>query len=110
MAVGLLRDLQVPEHPSRRVAGAHGQKAPGGLDEIPRPREVIAPQVVVALRETPRDRQARDDAAFDAFRLVRLQDGRAEVIERPPGTLGSRAAADRLVPRLPPGDVRGTRR
>jgi hypothetical protein len=37
---------------------------------------MVAAQVVVAFEKTPRDRQARDDAAFHAFRFVARKHGR----------------------------------
>ena len=79
---GFLRDLQVPQHASDVLVRADGDEAAGGLDEIARPHQVIAAQVVVALGEAPRDRQAGDDAAFHALRFVRPQHRRAELIQR----------------------------
>src|SRR5439155_17571564 len=41
----------------------------------------IAAEVVVRLRESPRNREARDDSAFDALRFVCPQHGGADLIE-----------------------------
>ena len=58
------------------------RKPVAGFDEIPRPDEVIAAQVVVALREAPRNGQAGDHAALDAFRFMCAQHRRTQVIQR----------------------------
>ena len=47
------------------------------LHQIARPDQMITAEVIVALRETPGNRQARNDAAGECQRLVREHDGDA---------------------------------
>ena len=110
MAVGFLRDLQVPQHASRLVARADGQKARPSFDEIPRPDEVISAKVVVAFGEAPRNRQAGDHAALEAFRFMCAQDGGTQVIQRAARRFPRRTGLKRFVPGLPGSDVLRLRR
>ena len=82
MAVRFLRHLQVSQHAPDLLVRTHRDEATGGLDEVARPHQVVAAQVVVGLGEAPRDRQAGDDAAFHAFGFVRAQHRGAGVIQR----------------------------
>ena len=67
VAIGLLRDLQEAQDPPGVVVGAGRQETAGGLCEIARPDEVITAQVVVALGETPWDREAGNHAAAEVL-------------------------------------------
>ena len=65
-----------------------GQKCAGRLAEVARPDQMVASEIVVALAESPWNREAGDDAAGERRRLVAVQDGRADAIHvvsaRPP--------------------------
>ena len=67
MAVRLLGRLQVMNDTARLLLGADGQSAAGDLDEVARPDEVIAAEILVALGEAPRNRQAGDVAARETI-------------------------------------------
>ena len=104
MAVGFLCDLEVSQHAPDMLVRAHRDKAAGGLHEVSGPHQVIAAQVVVRLREAPRDRQAGDDPAFHPFGFVRAQHRGTGVIQRA-SCLRWYAAFELRVPGLPGSDV-----
>ena len=104
MAVRFLRHLEVSQHAPDLLVRAHRDEAAGGLDEVARPHQVIAAQVVVGLGEAPRDRQAGDDPAFHALGFVRAQHRGAGVIQRA-SRLRWDAAFELRVPGLPGSDV-----
>ena len=79
VAVRVLRHLQEMKHAPGVVKRAGRNEAAGRLDEVARPHEVIAAEVVVALLESPRDREAGDQAAAEVFRLVHSENGGAEI-------------------------------
>jgi len=47
MSVGLLGDLQVVKRPANFLARAGRQQAFGRLDQVPRPGQMIAPQIII---------------------------------------------------------------
>ena len=63
VAVGLLDGAQIGEDRQRVVGGAGGEEAARGLDQVARPDQMVAAEVVVALAEAPGDRQAGDRRA-----------------------------------------------
>ena len=99
VAIRLLRHLQVAQHAPDVLVRADGDEAARDLDEVPRPHQVIAAEIVVRLRESPRNREAGDDPAFHTLRFVCPQHGGADLIE--PGSLrraGRRPRAARARP------------
>ena len=62
------------------VRAAREQRAPS-FAEIARPDEMIAPHVVVALAEAPRNRQAGDEASRERRRLMDAKDVGAHAID-----------------------------
>ena len=99
MSVGLLRRLEPAQDAARIVERAGRHQRARGLDQIARPDEVIAAEILVAARETPRDRQAGDDAARERLRLVGAQHRRADAIGARPAIVARRI--ERHQPRLP---------
>ena len=63
MAIRFLDRDQIIEHGLRGGDGARRQQAAGGFDEIARPDQMIAAEIVIALGEAPGNRKARDDGA-----------------------------------------------
>ncbi len=74
VAVRLLRRDEVGEGAPGRGRGAQGDERPGRFDEIARPDQVVAAQVVASV--APRDRQAGHGCARHGSVLVRPQDRR----------------------------------
>src|SRR5262249_8500748 len=56
------------------------QKRAGAFDQVARPREVVAAEVVVALVEPPGNRQAGDHSTAKALLFMRLQHRSADPI------------------------------
>ena len=102
---GFLGHLQVPQHPPDLLVRTNGDQATRRLDEVAGPHQVIAAQIVIRFGESPRNRQAGDDAAFHAFGLVRAHDCGAGVVQRRP-FLGRNAPSELRMPLRPPADVR----
>ena len=111
MTVGLLRRLEPAQHPPGVGKRAAGRQAAGGLDEIARPDEVIAAEILVALVEPPGDRQAGDHAAGKRARLMAAQHRGADAI----GVVGVAGiggveAQQPVLPGAPPRDILRHRR
>ena len=70
MSIRFLRHLEVPHHTSDVLVSADRDEATRRFDEVARPDQVVAAQIVVRLRESPRNREARDDPTFDALGFV----------------------------------------
>src|SRR5208337_5213833 len=69
-----LRGFEIAQD-ARRVRNRSGsQQRSGGFDQIARPDQMVSAEVLVALAEAPRNREAGDDAAEKVFRFVRAQD------------------------------------
>jgi hypothetical protein len=105
MAVGLLDRPEIGEDPQRILAGTGGKEAAGGLDEVARPDQVIAAEVLVALAEAPRDRQAGDRRPREIERPVSGEHGRAHAIGVETGWRCAVERLELLLPRPPAGDI-----
>ncbi len=75
VAGGFLRGFEVAQHADRIGHRSGGQQSAGGFDQVARPDQVVAAEIFVALVESPRNREAGDDAAEKIFRLVGAQHG-----------------------------------
>ncbi len=80
MAIRLLRGAQVIQHAHRFVERAGSEQAAGGFHEVARPYQVVAAEVVVPLAGAPRDGQAGDEAAGEAWGFVGAQHGGADAV------------------------------
>ena len=70
VAIRLLYGAEIAEHGLGLVIGARRQQAAGILDEIARPDEVIAAEILIALVEAPGNGEAGDDRARHRIGLV----------------------------------------
>jgi hypothetical protein len=104
MTVSFLRDLQIPQDAPGVLMRTDRDEAARGLDEVAGPHQVIATQVVVGLREAPRDRQTGNDPALDALRFVRAQHRGTGVVQGA-SRLRWDAAFERRLPGFPASDV-----
>ena len=81
MSVGFLGGFEVMQDAQRVVVCAGGEQAAGVFDQIARPDEVVATQVLVALVESPGNGEAGDDAAEEILRFVGAENGGAGAIQ-----------------------------
>ncbi len=80
VAVRFLRRFQIAQHAHRVGDRSGGQQRARGFDQIARPDQVVSAEILVAFVESPRNREAGDDAAQKIFRLVGAQDrGRSAI-------------------------------
>ena len=81
MPIGFLGGHQIDQHLARLIDIAGGEQSTGAFDQIARPNQVIAAQIIVTFIEAPRNRQARDHRAAEALGLVGLQDRGRDPVE-----------------------------
>src|SRR5207253_7432685 len=81
MTVLLLGRHEVEESLSRVFSVSGGDEPSGCLRQVPRPDQVVSAQVVVALGETPWNRETGDHCARVGFFLVRSEDCIAYAVE-----------------------------
>src|SRR5438874_9689357 len=81
MTVLLLGRHEVEESLSRVFSVSGGDEPSGCLRQVPRPDQVVSAQVVVALGETPWNRETGDHCARVRFFLVRSEDCVADAVE-----------------------------
>src|SRR5438105_4040791 len=108
VAGGFLDRPQIVKDLARFALRSGGNHAARGLDEVARPDEMVAAQVLVAFGEAPGDRQAGDVAAGERPRLVRAQHRGADTVGiRPAAARSSIQRKKRALPGTPAGDVSG---
>src|SRR6185436_5103283 len=78
MAISLLDRAEIPQYLQCVGGSTGGQKAACRLDQVTRPHQMIAAEVLVAFTETPWDRQACDGRSRKAERAVCGQNGRTD--------------------------------
>ena len=106
MAVGLLDGAEIGQYLQRVGGRTGGQKAACRLDQVARPHQMIAAEVLVAFAETPWDRQACDGRSRKAERAVRGKNGRADAIGIRSGLGLAIERQQLLLPVAPAGDIR----
>src|SRR6266581_8053415 len=88
MTVLLLGRHEVEESLSRVFSVSGGDEPSGCLRQVPRPDQMVSTQVVVALGESPWNRETSDHCARVGFLLVGSKDGVAHTIEVEAGLVG----------------------
>ena len=104
MSIGFLRGFEVMQHAQSIVVRACGQQSAGILDQIARPDQVVATEILVALVEAPGNGEAGDDSTEKVLGFVRAKNGHADPVQ----VFFARLLVELLqclLPVLPMGDV-----
>jgi hypothetical protein len=80
VSIGFLRGFEIMQHAESVVVSARGQQSARALDQIARPDQVVAAQILVAFVEAPGNGEAGDDAAEEVLGFVRAQNGDAGAV------------------------------
>ena len=70
VTVRFLRHLQIAQHAPDVLMRPDGHETASDLDEIARPDQVIATEIVIRLGEPPRNGKAGDDSPLYPLRFV----------------------------------------
>ena len=81
VSIGFLRGLEVMQHAESVVVSARCQQSASALDQIARPNEMVAAQVLVAFVEAPGDGEAGDDSTQEIFGFVGAQNRHAGPVQ-----------------------------